>query len=216
MCNIKQCSDALTTSLIDSDLSGIPADLLETSIDQYLDEGVLQDIPIVKTFMGLIKTGRNIKDKLFLKKIITFLQNLQDVDVKKRQEMIEEIDGSSQYQLKVGEKLLYILDHCEDYEKASYIAKLFKCFINEQIDYFHFNILVDLINNMPTVILRHFLAVDIDRPQEINREIAQLYIRYGLMHTAMHIIDLGGSEVNEEDNEAEYTDIAKAIYVLLK
>ena len=215
MCDIKKYSEDLTASIVDSDLSSIPADILEISIDQCINEGFLQDIPVVKAIVGLFKTGRNIKDLLFFNKLIKFLSNLKDVDVDKRRKMVAQIDGSGEYQLKVGEKLLYILDRCEDHEKAGYIARLFKCFINEKINYFYFNIIVDLINNMPTVILHSFLSVDIEAPNKIKREMAELYIRYGLMYSAVHVLHLAEDGKIEEDNGAELTGVAKIVHKLL-
>lgn len=215
MCNIKQYNEDLTSSIIDSDLSSIPADILEISIDQCINDGFLQDIPIVKTFVGIFKTGKNIQDLLFFNKLIEFLSNLKDVDVDKRRKMVAQIDGSGQYQLKVGEKLLYILDRCEDHEKAGYIARLFKCFINEEINYFYFNIIVDLVNNMPTAILQSFLSIDIDAPHKIKREMAELYIRYGLMYSAIHIQTVGPDGKIEDGNGAELTGVAIIVHKLL-
>ena len=85
----------------------------------------------------------------------------------------------------------------------------------KDINYFYFNIIVDLINNMPTVILHSFLSVDIEAPNKIKREMAELYIRYGLMYSAVHVLHLAEDGKIEEDNGAELTGVAKIVHKLL-
>ena len=48
MCNIKQYNEDLTSSIIDSDLSSIPADILEISIDQQIDGNNFEQIITVR------------------------------------------------------------------------------------------------------------------------------------------------------------------------
>ena len=71
------------------------------------------------TFVA-IKTAGNIQDRLFLNKILTFLFHLKDTDAYQRQEMINDIDRSGIYQVRVGQKLLYIIDKCDDHTKMGY------------------------------------------------------------------------------------------------
>ncbi|MGC4021836.1 MAG: hypothetical protein QM734_07885 [Cyclobacteriaceae bacterium] len=52
--------------------------------------------------------------------------------------MISEIDESEEFGVKVGEKLLYIIDKCDDHEKARLIAKMFAAYVNEKIKYTDF------------------------------------------------------------------------------
>ena len=71
--------ESFDETIVDSDLSSIPADLLEQSIDAIMEDGILQSIPIVRTIVGAIKTAGNIQDRLFLNKILSFLFHLKDV-----------------------------------------------------------------------------------------------------------------------------------------
>jgi hypothetical protein len=69
------------------------------------------------TVIGLGKTAMGIKESLFLKKIIYFISELENISATKRHEMFEKIDNSRKFRTKVGEKLLYIIDKCDDHEK---------------------------------------------------------------------------------------------------
>jgi hypothetical protein len=128
-------SDALTETIKDDNFQDVMVDLGETAVDAILNEGVLKEIPILGSVFGLAKTTMSIQDKLFTKKILTFLIQLRNTEVESRKKQIEKIDTNPKYKTKVGEKLLYIIDKCEDTEKATYIGKLFQCYIEEKLDY---------------------------------------------------------------------------------
>lgn len=125
-------------SIKNADLGGLIKDFTEVGIDSVINEGVLRDVPIVGTLASLAKVGANIQDRLFLKKIMAFLVPLQDVDPEKREEIINKIDQSKKYRVKVGEKLLYIIDSCEDFEISELVSKVFVYHLKDQITYDEF------------------------------------------------------------------------------
>jgi hypothetical protein len=151
--------------------------LAETLTDAVMEEGLARDIPIVGTVVGLAKTGVQIKDRLFLKKIIVFLAELREIPTNKREEMISRIDKSGKYRIKIGEKLLYILDKCEDHQKAQLIAVLFKAFIEEEIDYSEYLKATKVIENAIFEDLEWFIQHDWE---ELSIEEAAEYINWGL------------------------------------
>ncbi|MFA8434267.1 MAG: hypothetical protein ACEPOZ_07100 [Marinifilaceae bacterium] len=59
--------NSLTETIINFDLQNISANLAEIILDSMLDNGVLKDLPIVSSIVGLSKTALNIKDSIFLK-----------------------------------------------------------------------------------------------------------------------------------------------------
>lgn len=135
MSEILKISNSFEETLKDSDLQNVAVSITETLTDSLLEDGLLKDIPIIGTIVGLGKTSVKITDFLFLKKVLVFLSELDKVAPEDRKEMIDKIDSSEKFQIKVGEKLLYIIDKCEDHENARYISKLFVGFIEGEIDY---------------------------------------------------------------------------------
>lgn len=127
--------DTLTETIKDDNFQGVITDLGETALDAVLDEGVLKEIPLIGSLFGLAKATMSIQDKLLTKKILTFLLQLKNTDPDSRKKQIEKIDSDPEYKTKVGEKLLYIIDKCEDNEKAIYLGQLFQCYIEEKINY---------------------------------------------------------------------------------
>lgn len=125
----------LTETIKDDNFQVVITDLGETAIDAVLDEGVLKEIPLFGSLFGLAKATMSIQDKLFTKKILTFLLQLKNTDKDSRRKQIEKIDSDPEYKTKVGEKLLYIIEKCEDNEKAIYLGQLFHYYIEEKIVY---------------------------------------------------------------------------------
>lgn len=130
--------ESFDESLIDTDLINLTGDITEISIDSFIKDGTLKDIPIVGAILGLARFGANVQDKLFLKKIVAFLMGLKSISVKDRKKMINKIDESKKYRIKVGEKLLYIIDNCNDYENAESVACIFRLFLESKINYDEF------------------------------------------------------------------------------
>lgn len=132
MTNISQ---TLAETIKDDKFQDVIVDLSETTLDSLLKDGALKDIPIIGVLFGITKTTLTVQDKLFTKKIMVFLLQLKKTSNESRRKQIEKMEKDPEYKIKVGEKLLYIIDKCEDHEKAVYIGKLFQCFIEEEIEY---------------------------------------------------------------------------------
>lgn len=128
----------ITETLKDDNFQDVIMDLGETAIDTIFDDGVLKEVPILGSVLGLARATMTIQDKLFAKKLLTFLVQLKNTDTKSRNEQVDKIENDPSYKTKVGEKLLYIIDKCEDNEKAAYIGKLFQCYIEEKLNYEEF------------------------------------------------------------------------------
>jgi len=130
-----EIEQSFSDSLKVSGLSDASIDIAESSIDLLLNNDLIKQIPIVKILLGVAQTSISIQDKLLLKKIISFLNNIDDVSIQERNSEIDKIDNSKKYRLKVGEKLLYLIDSCDDHEVAERIAKLFSAFLKHKISY---------------------------------------------------------------------------------
>lgn len=127
--------DTLTETIKDENFQSVITDLGETALDAVFVEGVLKEIPLIGSLFGLAKATMSIQDKLFTKKLLTFLLQLKNTAPESRKKQIEKINSDPEYKTKVGEKILYIVDKCEDNEKAIYLGQLFQCYIEEKINY---------------------------------------------------------------------------------
>lgn len=134
--DIEKIGEKLSTVLKTNDLTGI----VFSSIAE-----VSKGISILTL---LFKTGSSMRDKLFCKKLVFFVNELKDIPVTERDKMINKIDKSEKYKVKVGEKLLYIVDSSDDHEKSCLIGTLFKSFINKKISYDDFIDATSIINKI--------------------------------------------------------------------
>ena len=126
---------ALESSIVGPLVEDGLMDVAEYSIDEVFNNEIIKQISIVKTVIGAMQTGINIHDRLFLKKIVAFLVGINHISEKQRKKVIDKINSSKKYRMKVGEKLLYIIDKCDDYINAENIAKLFSAMVKGDISY---------------------------------------------------------------------------------
>ncbi|MGJ1198196.1 hypothetical protein ACR777_05060 [Sphingobacterium spiritivorum] len=66
---------------------------------------------------------------------MSFLYESKSVNKNKVENFKLKIENDDKFQKKVGEKLIFIIDKCEDDEKSVIVAKIFKAYLNEKITY---------------------------------------------------------------------------------
>lgn len=154
------------------------SDVNEVILDSFLEDGLVKDIPI----FGLFFKGKNlvstIQDKLFYKKIFTFLKELENTSSEDRKRETEKIDKNLDYKTKVGEKLLFIINENDDCEKSKYIGILFKEFINQNLTYDDFIRLSNCVNRTNIIDLNNFINASITN---LLKEEYESYINTGLI-----------------------------------
>lgn len=192
MTKFSEISTSLEVTLKNSDLQSVTIDLAETLSDTLLKEGLLKEIPIIGTLFGVGKVAANIKDYLFLKKLLSFLSELKDIPIETRAKLITKIDSSKKYRTKIGEKLLYIVEKCDDYEKSQVIGILFKAFIVEKINYETFLRITMIVNNIMSSDLNYFVANSFEK---LDIEEAGIYLNSGLFELAPITVKV--EEINE-------------------
>ena len=110
---------------------------------------------------SLAKIGVNIKDRLFIKKLIHFLYETQRVPKNEREKIIQKINKSKQFQSNVGEKIIFILDKADDTLKAKLIGKLFSFVLEEKLGYEMYIRCVNAINKSFEPDLKYFLKMQL-------------------------------------------------------
>ena len=160
MKNINSISSSFDKTLKDSNLHGVSTALSEVIIDGVLDDGILKDIPILGTIVGIGKVAKNVNESLFLKKLIYFISEIKETDAVERNKLISDIDNSKKYRVKVGEKLLYIIDKCEDHSNSEYVAKMFNAFLSSELSYSDFLRSASIIQKILITDLEDFLSAE--------------------------------------------------------
>lgn len=112
--------------------------------------------------------------------------------------MIDYIDSREDQKIKVGEKLIFILDKCEDYIDTKYIAQFFCAFLEKKITYDEFLKGSRIIQNIFIGDLEYFLDSDISEfEKEASTEEAPDEDTFPLINIG--ICGFGYNPINIED-----------------
>jgi hypothetical protein len=136
------------STITKSELGGVTIDLAEVAIDVFVKEGVLKDVPILGTLIGLYKGSKAIRDHIFLKKIIYFLSAINEVPASMRENMFAKLEKEGHSCNAIGETMLLILDKVDSYKKAELLGLLLKALSISKINYSDFERFSSVISNV--------------------------------------------------------------------
>lgn len=215
MTELKELTNSLDKTLKDSDLRNVTAGLSEVLIDSLIEDGFAKDIPIIGTIVGVGKVALGIRERLFLKKIIYFISELKEIPTSKRHKMIDKIDSSQKYRIKVGEKLLYIIEKCEDHEKSKIVAYLFSAFIEGILTYDEFLRSASVVEKIIPEDLIKFVNDDFESNALID---AGEYLNTGLVELELFFEDEGDQKLPKSRGElyVKISEIGSKIKDVLK
>jgi hypothetical protein len=145
---MNELEQSIENTLETSDLTEVNIDLAEITLDSFLNDGILKELPVVKTILAIGKFGLKIQELIFLKKVLKFLTQLDSTSTEERSVFISKVEKDEEYNKKVGLALLLILDKLEDLEKPEIIGKLFSASVKGIIDYQMFLRLSNLVQKL--------------------------------------------------------------------
>ncbi len=164
--DIEKISKALTETLQNSELQNLTTDISEIALDNFIDHEWFKEVPIIKSLISLKKGFSQIKDQLFLKKIIAFLSQSKKIKAKERRAMIIKINDSKKYRIKIGEKLLYLIDKSDDWEKTELLSVSFNAFIENKITYEDFMKIAKIFEKLTIYDLQAFQKIVIQNEKK--------------------------------------------------
>ncbi len=116
-----------------SELVDLGNDVAEIAIDSILDEGLLKELPVIKTVFTLYKTGKSVKDQFTLRKILSFLNGCNGLSKEETEEFIQNFENEKKSK-EFGMQLLLLIDKTDDIKKAELIGKLFLLLLKKTFD----------------------------------------------------------------------------------
>lgn len=136
-------------SLFD-DSKDIIGDYFEIGIDSIIDEGILKEIPIVKTIVGVLKVGKNVHDRNLLKQTLVFINEFNRNEI--RQDKIEEYKKRIENDPKKCEdelgRIILLLNNFIDREKSIMLSKVFKDYVGQLLNWNEFCEYSEIINRL--------------------------------------------------------------------
>ena len=115
---------SLVKSLATPAMGGLFVDMTDTLLDVAITSGALDGIPVVGLFTGTAKAAREVRDRLFVRKISQFLRSFCEATDQEREAFVSSMGGEEE-RFKVGEAILMLIEQAEDMQKPVVIGRLF-------------------------------------------------------------------------------------------
>ena len=130
----KSLSVAFSDSLKEESISCI-GEYVEIGLDAVMEDGILKDIPIVSTAIAFYKIGSSIKERHNLKKLLLFLNELNNgiLNEQKRKEYQQKFQSNEKFRNQEIEYLLVLIDRYIIYDKPQMLAKLYLAYLDGTI-----------------------------------------------------------------------------------
>lgn len=137
-------TDITLTQSVSNEIINTSVDLgieySELGLDDFLADGVLKEIPIIKTIYSVGKLGLSIKERFFVKKLLVFLKEFHSktIDEDKINDFKYHFDTDPKYRNQVTEHLMVFTDSFLNIDKSKIFANLFRAYIYGHFDWNHF------------------------------------------------------------------------------
>lgn len=105
-----------------------------------MDDGILKDIPILSTVVGLYRIGHTIRERHEIKQLALFVAELNRgcTDESKRKQLLEKLNSDTRKSKQEIEYILVVLDNYLEYEKSQMLAKLYIAYLEGTITWAEF------------------------------------------------------------------------------
>lgn len=126
----------------------------EFTLDSFIQDGIIKDLPIVGSVFSMVKIGVDIRDRIFVEKIKSFIENI-DRNQKWREKFSDDEECN-----KISRQLLYIVDSCDDDNKLKLIGMAFNYLVNGEISKDEYFYTVNIISKSFYPFLKMLLDID--------------------------------------------------------
>lgn len=188
--NEKISVDLVNSIAVDS-FGSIACELGEVALDAAFEAGAFRDIPVFGTLSAFYKAGIEIRQQIFIRKIVNFLQELSNTSLEKRQRFIEDIERNPKQKQDFGETLLLLIERADHLQKPKILGCLLKHHILDDISYEDVMRLSFIVDRVYISDLNHLFISKPDIPK--NPNIAASLASVGLLK----IKGMDGGNFNE-------------------
>jgi len=116
------------------EIMSLVADFGEFTLDYFIEDNIIKDLPIIGSVFSIIKVSVDIRDRIFVEKLKRFIENI-DKNQKWREKFSDDEECN-----KISKQLLYIVNSCDDDNKLKLIGMAFNYLVNGEIsrdEYFY-------------------------------------------------------------------------------
>jgi len=190
MNELNDIGESLEASLAKDTLVDIMSGLGDSTIEMLLELG--DSIPVFSYFTKGVKAANEIRDFIFLEKVVKFLTTLGEVPTSERLRMIDKIQSDSKYNEKFGKFSLIALDLYEDKTNAQLLGIAAKYLARDEISFSFYKRISFIIGRLFIDDLLNFANDDNRTLRDISLDFESL----GLLKTDYKMVDVAYLERN--------------------
>ena len=133
-----------------NDSIDIIEDYTDIGIDSFIEEGILKEIPFVRSIVSMLKIGKNIHDRNLLKQTLTFIKEFNSGNISKGKLIAYKstIENNPQKCEEELGRVLILLNSYVDREKSIMLARLYKSYVMQEINWHEFCEFSEIINRL--------------------------------------------------------------------
>ncbi len=196
---VKSVAETIIDNNVDTTI-----DFFEVGLDSLLDDSLIKDLPLVKTVYGIAKTGFAIREKVLLKKTLSFIiaLNSNDVSNEEYQKYTEELKNSDKIRMRELEFALMLIDKYIEERKTIILANLYYNYVCKNITWDEFQELSIIMNNILIKDLSELQNIYIKG--EITKKQIKDSISFKRLETQNLVKKIETSERNDDGSISEY------------
>src|SRR5579859_1263134 len=125
---------AIVKGACNAETKDLVVELSELGLDAALEEGLLKEIPVLRSIIACHKTWEAIHDQLFLRKVAGFLLACPKFTEIEKEKFVKEHLKDAQDTNRLSDSIVLILDRLDDLQKPQMIAQAFAALVRSEID----------------------------------------------------------------------------------
>ena len=190
------------------EITSLMTDVGEFTLDSFMQDGVIKELPIVGSVFSMIKIGVDIRDRIFVEKIKSFIENV-DNNQKWREKFSDDEECN-----KISKQLLYIVDSCDDDNKLKLIGMAFNYLVNGEISKDEYFYTVNIISKSFYPFLK--MLLDIDESDKRFKNDVTKYDYFGITHLLnIGALDFDGQTMTTFNSQTGKIESPPSIIVAL-
>jgi hypothetical protein len=132
-------------------------ELADAAMHAVLKDGLLKELAVVGPLINIVRLAKSIPDRIFARKVLAFLDELEKVKDLKAEKFLAGISRDRARRVKLSEVLVLALDRIDDLQKANYMAYAFMGYVEGKLDFEEFRRLLHAISESFPVDLDDFV-----------------------------------------------------------
>ena len=179
---------------------------LQNALEEYKEEPIVQEmldlIPAFNQILPIIRTGLLIKDRFYFKKIMKFVQSIQNGTISEEEIELHRKEFENSNSDKEIETILLVLERFNDELKAEYLGKFYLTFLKGLIVWDEFCELAEVTDRMIMVDYKVLMKIYEEGPETDINNVNYKYDRLVSLGLFEDLQRAGGIFLdNEEDNK---------------